>query len=75
MKEEDKTIVDRVAEALKKEKVKKFNKGRVAKMILRDITSKSLSDFDDSTVDSFRKVISAINEIYMKWTEEVAEAR
>ena len=74
LKEEDKTIVDRVAEALKKEKVKKFNKGRVAKMILRDITSKSLSDFDDSTVDSFRKVISAINEIYMKWTEEVVEA-
>lgn len=69
LKEEKKTIVDRVVAALKKENIRKFNKGRVAKMILRDITSKSLSDFDDSTVDSFRKVISAINEIYMKWTE------
>lgn len=46
-----------------------FNKGRVAKLIMQDLASKSLKDLDLFTVDSFRKTIVAINVVNQKWNQ------
>ena len=63
-----KLLVGRVEDAFKKKrKLGKFNKGRVAKVIMRDLGEKSLSDLDGNTVASFRKVIDAINKVVSKW--------
>ena len=63
-----KLLVGRVEDAFKKKrKPGKFNKGRVAKVIMRDLGEKSLSDLDGNTVASFRKVIDAINKVVSKW--------
>jgi predicted ATP-dependent endonuclease of OLD family len=44
-----------------------FNKGRVAKLIMQDLATKSLGDLEGHTVDSFRKAIAAINSVNDKW--------
>jgi predicted ATP-dependent endonuclease of OLD family len=63
------TIVDRVAEALLAHGVETFNKGRVAKKIMQDLASKKLSDMPPETVENFKRVFSAINEIAKKWKQ------
>ena len=63
-----KLLVGRVEDAFKKKRRPgRFNKGRVAKVIMRDLGEKSLSDLDGNTVASFRKVIDAINKVVSKW--------
>lgn len=61
------SIVDRVEEALRAEGIEHFNKGRVAKRIMQDLAKKTLSDLPTETVDNFKKVIDAINEIARGW--------
>lgn len=46
-----------------------FNKGRVAKRIMQDLSAKSLKDLEPTTVDSFRKAIAAINAVNDKWDQ------
>lgn len=62
-----KPIVERVEEALLAEGIDRFNKGRVAKRIMQDLSNKSLPDLPSETVENFRKVFEAINQIVMSW--------
>jgi len=55
-----KTLVGRVEDALSLLGIR-FNKGRVAKLIMAELAKKSLSEIDAETVGKFRKVIDAIN--------------
>lgn len=60
------SIVDRVTTAFEAKKLT-FNKGRVAKQIMKDVGGKTHSDFSGETLDRFRVVIKAINAIAKKW--------
>lgn len=68
LKQRDKrTIVDQVEDALAKKGIGNFNKGRVAKLILKDMAAKSLSDFDDNTTQNFEAVVAAIVDVVAGW--------
>ncbi|SDG97677.1 AAA ATPase domain-containing protein [Paraburkholderia steynii] len=45
-----------------------FNKGRVAKRIMKDLADKQIADFPVATVDGFRKAIGAVNAVAARWT-------
>jgi predicted ATP-dependent endonuclease of OLD family len=66
-KENNKPIVVRVEEALKAQGIDFFNKGRVAKRIMQDLSKKKLSDLPNDTIDNFSKTIVAINKIIKEW--------
>ncbi len=68
--EEGRPIVHRVEAALQATGVEVFNKGRVAKRIMKDLAGKSLDDLPADTVDNFAKVIAAVNRLVTKWREE-----
>lgn len=62
-----KSLVHRVEDAFEKAKVHAFNKGRVAKRIMAELGKTGLSSVDKETVESFRKVIQAVNGVVAKW--------
>jgi hypothetical protein len=55
-----------VPQALVTNGVSTFNKGRVAKRMMLDITVKKLSDFPNETVDNFQKVIAALTRLCLR---------
>nr|VFK00585.1 MAG: AAA ATPase domain-containing protein [Candidatus Kentron sp. H]VFK00659.1 MAG: AAA ATPase domain-containing protein [Candidatus Kentron sp. H]VFK04645.1 MAG: AAA ATPase domain-containing protein [Candidatus Kentron sp. H] len=61
------SIVQRVEAALKTLGIEHFNKGRVAKRIMKDLAGKSLEDLPPETVDNFVKVVAEINRLVTKW--------
>jgi len=63
-------IVQRVEAALNAKGIEVFNKGRVAKRIMRDLAGKSLEDLPETTVDNFAKVISEVNRLATAWKEQ-----
>ncbi len=67
---DERPIVQRVETALQGTGIETFNKGRVAKRIMKDLAEKSLSDLDDATIDNFTKVIAAVNSLLSKWREQ-----
>lgn len=44
-----------------------FNKGRVAKRIMKDLATKQAKDFPAATLDGFRKAIAAVNAVVARW--------
>ena len=64
-----KSLVHRVEDAFAKANLGDFNKGRVAKRIMVELGKSNLTSVDKHTVDSFHKVINAINEIVNKWKQ------
>ena len=66
-KEQNKPIVGRVEEALNARGIASFNKGRVAKRIMQDLSKKKLSDMPEKTVENFGETILAINKIVEGW--------
>lgn len=66
-KDENKQILVRVEEALKTRGIEFFNKGRVSKRIMYDLSKKKLSDMPEETIDKFGKTITAINKIVENW--------
>ncbi len=64
-----KSLVHRVEDAFRREKLGHFNKGRVAKRIMTDLGKSGLSAVYEDTVSSFRKVINAVNAVVAKWKQ------
>ena len=64
---EKKSLITRVEDYFNKNKLGNFNKTRVAKLIEPEIRSSNLNDFDKHSVDSFKKLINAINKVVAKW--------
>jgi len=62
--------VQRVEAALQALGIEHFNKGRVAKRIMKDLAGKSLDDLPHETVDNFAKVIAEINRLVARWRSE-----
>lgn len=62
-----KSLVHRVEDAFEKANMQAFNKGRVAKRIMAEFGKTGLSSVDKETVESFRKVIQAVNGVVAKW--------
>lgn len=46
-----------------------FNKGRVAKRIMKDLGVKQAADLSSETLDGFRKAIAAVNAVAARWTK------
>lgn len=69
------SIVDRVEAALKSKGIEKFNKGRVAKKIMTDLSKKTIKSLDQATLNNFSKVFASINEIVRKWNEPTASKK
>jgi hypothetical protein len=67
--ESNQPIVDRVATALKGCGIEHYNKGRVAKRIMKDLAQKTISDLPKETIDNFKKVIDAANNIVQAWRD------
>lgn len=44
-----------------------FNKGRVAKRIMKDLATKKLTDLPAATAASFSRAISAVNDVAKRW--------
>lgn len=65
--QDERPIVQRVETALQSTGVPIFNKGRVAKRIMKDLAGKSLEDLPSETIDNFAKVIAAVNGLMAKW--------
>ena len=65
--DDSRPIVDQVEAALVDKGIPHFNKGRVAKRILREAAEKSLADYDAVTVSRFKLVIAAFNDIVASW--------
>ena len=63
----ERAIVAAIEDALKAAGVATFNKGRVAKLIMKDLASKNLSDLGPITETKFVRVIDKINGIMEKW--------
>ena len=61
-------IVSGIEESLKQFGVEKFNKGRVAKLIMSDLAGRNLADLGAETEKKFNQVIEAVNEIMAKWS-------
>ena len=66
-------IVDKIEEALQEKGVEKFNKGRMAKLILRDLGGKSIEELDESARRNFELVFAAVNSIHSSWTQTSGE--
>lgn len=66
---ERKTLVQRIEYAFKEKQnqLGKFNKGRVAKQILKDLAGNNLDAMSRDTVANFEKLIGAINEVVAQW--------
>ena len=64
-----KSLVHRVEDAFDKAKLGTFNKGRVAKRIMTELSKSDLAAVDKDTVASFRKVIDAVNQVVAKWKQ------
>ena len=60
-------LVDRCEEALQKTGIVSFNKGRVAKRIMREIGGKQIDEFPKETIERFEKLFAAINSIVNEW--------
>ena len=60
-------LVERCEEALQKIGIASFNKGRVAKRIMREIGGKQIGDFSNETIERFEKLFVAINNIVKEW--------
>lgn len=60
-------IIERVEEALKAQGIERFNKGRIAKRIMKDLAKKTLAEVPQETVENFRKVITTINKTVQAW--------
>jgi len=60
-------VVEAVEAALKSFGIPKFNKGRVAKLIMHDLGHGSIDKLGTDTADRAGKVISAINDIVASW--------
>jgi predicted ATP-dependent endonuclease of OLD family len=67
---DERPVVHRVETALQATGIELFNKGRVAKRIMKDLAGKSLDNLPTDTVDNFAKVIAAVNRLVTKWREE-----
>ena len=65
--ESNQSIVERVATALKGHGIEHYNKGRVAKRIMKDLAQKTLLNLPEETIENFKKVISAVNTIVRDW--------
>ena len=68
--QDERTIVQRVEAVLKTKGIETFNKGRVAKRIMKDLAGKSLEDLPTETIDNFAKVIAEANRLVAKWRGE-----
>jgi len=68
--QDERTVVQRVEAALQAAGIEKFNKGRVAKRIMKDLASKSLDDLPPETIENFAKVISEVNHLVANWRGE-----
>lgn len=62
------SIVDRLTRHFEPMGVK-FNKGRVAKLIMKDLSTQKLDDLPVQTKESFNKVVDAVNHIVAKWQQ------
>jgi hypothetical protein len=62
-----KSIVERVEDAFSDRDLGTYNKGRVAKRIISDLSKKTLADIDSGTAAKFRAVIDKINNIAAAW--------
>jgi len=62
-----KSVVQRIEDALKREGIETYNKGRVAKRIMKEWGEKNLSDLPKDTLENFDRVINAINVLTAKW--------
>jgi len=60
-------ITQRVESSLQAAGIEMFNKGRVAKRIMKDLAGKSLEDLPPDTVDNFAKVIAEVNGLVITW--------
>ncbi len=60
------SIVDKLATHFAADGIA-FNKGRVAKRIMSDLATKTAGDLSESTRESFRKVIKALNHVVGRW--------
>ena len=63
-------IVDRVDTALKKLGIENFNKGRVGKLIMMDLSKKKLADISGGAQEKIKKVIAAINKMVAGWKQK-----
>lgn len=68
--QDKRTIVQRIEAALKTHGIETFNKGRVAKLIMNDLSGKSLDDLPTETVENFGKVIAEVNALVARWRDE-----
>lgn len=69
---DDRTIVQRVEHALHGVGVEKFNKGRPAKIIMKNLAIADLNTLPKETIERFRKVIASINSIVRTWRNSPA---
>ncbi|MBX3624105.1 MAG: AAA family ATPase [Rhizobacter sp.] len=60
------SIVDRLTTFFEKKGVK-FNKGRVAKVIMKDLSKQKFAELPQETRDRFAKVFEAVNGIAARW--------
>ncbi|MFW5329771.1 AAA family ATPase [Hydrogenophaga sp. ZJX-1] len=61
------SIVDRLALHFESQGLT-FNKGRVAKRIMKDLATKQAKDLPAATLDGFRKAIAAVNAVVARWS-------
>lgn len=64
---DERTIVQRVEQALQAAGIEKFNKGRPAKRIMKDLANAELKNLPLETAKRFRLVIESANQIVAKW--------
>lgn len=50
-----------------------FNKGRVAKRILRDLERKNAESLDTKTLANFEKIATTLNRLVKNWNRESAD--
>jgi predicted ATP-dependent endonuclease of OLD family len=60
------SIVDKLAEHFESLGIP-FNKGRVAKRIMKELATKRAEDLNVGTLDGFRKAIAAVNAVCARW--------
>ncbi len=70
---DDRTIVQRVEHALQAAGIEKFNKGRPAKIIMKDLATSEAKSLPKGTLDRFRKVVVAVNSIVQTWRTGTAK--
>lgn len=64
---DDRTIVQRVEQALQIAGIDKFNKGRPAKIMMKNLAASDIKSLSKETTERFRTVIAAINAIVQTW--------